>query len=131
VVKQGYADLQNRQSARAHDVARMATPDRVGMPPCRHTRSPRQACSCWVEHRVLVTVHDACGSPGWCHVLLAHWPRRAAHALSLADGRTRVAARPPYYGHAAAHTWSSLNLVPKLTPQQPRAGHISPPSPRA
>jgi hypothetical protein len=92
VVKQGYVELQNRQSARAHDVARMATPGRVGMPPCRRTRTPRQACACWVEHRVLVPVHDACGSPGRCHVLLAHRPRRAAHAPSLADGRTRVAA---------------------------------------
>jgi hypothetical protein len=91
VVKQGYADLQSRQSARAHDVARMATPGRVGLPPCRSTRTPRQACARWVEHRVLVHVHDACGSPGRCHLLHAHRPHRATHALSLADGRTRVA----------------------------------------
>jgi hypothetical protein len=84
--------LQSRQSARAHDVAHMATPDRVGLPPCHRTRTPRQACASWVEHRVLVPVHDACGCPGRCHVLLAHRPRRAAHALSLADSRTRVAA---------------------------------------
>jgi hypothetical protein len=59
---------------------------------CRRTQMPRQACARWVEHRVLVPIQDVCGSPGRCHVLLAHRPRRAAHAPSLADSRTRVAA---------------------------------------
>jgi hypothetical protein len=70
----------------------MATPGRVGLPPCRRTRTPRQACARWVKHHILVPAHDACGSLGRCHVLLAHRPRHAAHALSLADGRACIAA---------------------------------------
>jgi hypothetical protein len=58
----------------------------------RRTRTSRQACARWVERRVLVPVPDVCRSPGRCHVLFAHRPRRAAHAPSLADGRLHVAA---------------------------------------
>jgi hypothetical protein len=33
---------------------------------------------------------------------------------------------PPYSSHAATHTMTGLNVVPKLPPQPPRAGHKSP-----
>jgi hypothetical protein len=98
---------------------------------CRRTQMPRQAYARWVEHRVLVPVQDACGSPDGATCCLhtghdalptcRHWPTAARASPP----------RPPYSDHAAAYTWSSLNLVPKLTPQPPRAGHLIPPSPRA
>jgi hypothetical protein len=96
VVKQGYAELPNMQSARAHDVARMATPDRVGMPPCRRTRTPRQACARWVEHRVLVPIHDACGFPGRCHVLIPHALDGGTASRHWPDGRRASPPIPPY-----------------------------------
>jgi hypothetical protein len=105
-----------------------ATSSTAGRPTTvpRRTRTPRQACARWVERRVLVPLHDACGSPGRCHVMLAHQPRRAAHAPPLANDPCTSPPRPPYSGHAATHTVAGLNLVPKLPPPPPRASHKSP-----
>jgi hypothetical protein len=92
----------------------------------RRTRMPRQACARWVKRRVLVPVHDACGSLDgatcWLHTGHAA-PHTRRHWLTAA---CTLPPRPPYSDHAATHTVTGLNLVPKLPPQPPRAGHKSP-----
>jgi hypothetical protein len=86
--------------------ARDVEPERRVDPlPPRRTRMPRPASDRWFVHRTLAAVHDACGTPGRCHVPQPH----------ASDGR------------AASHHWSSAS---RTSPPYRRDWRHTAPMPR-
>jgi hypothetical protein len=109
------------QSTALHDV----TPRRARSPrPTPQVQTPRQPSTCRSMCRSTVVPARSLGATCFASMGRSAAVPAPCRPTNRAPAYTpHVAAAPfaPYPGHAAAHAWVSLDLVPKPSPQQPCA----------
>jgi hypothetical protein len=101
---------------------------RRAKPPADRARPPEHSCDRRSQGRPRTFAPNPPLPRAACSRATRNRPRRPTNGIAAVPrprARTLLPC-PPYSGHAATHTMTGLNVVPKLPPQPPRAGHKSP-----